>query len=281
MFDDIKPHIADLRKRLVISGITLIVTFFACFAVYEPILEWMMAPAKAVLPEGTSMVAIEIQETFFTALKVSFFSAFLVSLPVIFWQLWLFIAPGLYDHEKKLALPFVFFATLMFLVGASFSYYVVVPFGFEFLIAFGNSVVTVLPSIGKYVGFFTKLLFGFGVAFELPVITFFLAKIGLVDDKSLKDFFKYAIVLIFVFSALLTPPDVLTQFLMAGPLIFLYGVSIYVAKVFNPYIAPEDAEETDEEDDSDDEDEVDEEDEIDEEDISYTKNENAKEENAK
>ncbi len=283
MFDDIKPHIADLRKRLVISGITLIVTFFACFAVYEPILEWMMAPAKAVLPEGTSMVAIEIQETFFTALKVSFFSAFLVSLPVIFWQLWLFIAPGLYDHEKKLALPFVFFATLMFLVGASFSYYVVVPYGFEFLIAFGNSVVTVLPSIGKYVGFFTKLLFGFGVAFELPVITFFLAKIGLVDDKSLKDFFKYAIVLIFVFSALLTPPDVLTQFLMAGPLIFLYGVSIYVAKVFNPYIAPEDAEETDEEDDSDDEDEdeVDDQDEIDEEDISYTKNENVKEENAK
>jgi len=275
MFEDIKPHIADLRKRLVISGITLILTFFACFAVYEPILEWMMAPAKAVLPEGTSMVAIEIQETFFTALKVSFFSAFLVSLPVIFWQLWLFISPGLYDHEKKLALPFVFFATLMFLMGASFSYYVVVPFGFEFLIAFGNSVVTVLPSIGKYVGFFTKLLFGFGVAFELPVITFFLAKIGLVDDKSLKDFFKYAIVLIFVFSALLTPPDILTQFLMAGPLIFLYGVSIYVAKVFNPYIAPEDAEETDEDDDDD------EEDEIDEEDISYTKNKNAKEENAK
>ncbi len=148
------------------------------------------------------------------------------------------------------------------------------------LIAFGNSVVTVLPSIGKYVGFFTKLLFGFGVAFELPVITFFLAKIGLVDDKSLKDFFKYAIVLIFVFSALLTPPDVLTQFLMAGPLIFLYGVSIYVAKVFNPYIAPEDAEEEDDSDDED-EDEVDDEDEIDEEDISYTKNENVKEENAK
>lgn len=270
MFEDIKPHIADLRKRLVISGITLIVMFFACFAVYEPILEWMMAPAKAVLPAGTSMVAIEIQETFFTALKVSFFSAFLVSLPVIFWQIWLFLAPGLYEHEKKLALPFVFFATLMFLMGASFSYYVVVPYGFDFLIAFGSSVVTVMPSIGKYVGFFTKLLFGFGVAFELPVITFFLAKIGLVDDKSLKDFFKYAIVLIFVFSALLTPPDVLTQFLMAGPLIILYGISIYVAKVFNPYIAPEDE---DEEDELDEEDNEESEDEIDEED---TKEENAK-----
>jgi len=278
MFEDIKPHIADLRKRLVISGITLVIAFFACFAVYEPILEWMMAPAKAVLPVGSSMVAIEIQETFFTALKVSFFSAFLVSLPVIFWQLWLFLSPGLYEHEKKLALPFVFFATLMFLIGSSFAYYVVVPYGFDFLIAFGNTVVSVLPSIGKYVNFFTKLLFGFGVAFELPVITFFLAKIGLVDDKSLKDFFKYAIVLIFVFSALLTPPDIITQFLMAGPLIFLYGVSIYVAKVFNPYVAPEDEDDEEDEEDEIDEEEIDEEDEMD--DISYEEDD-TKEENVK
>jgi sec-independent protein translocase protein TatC len=241
MFEDLKPHIADLRKRLVISSITLVVMFFVCFAVYEPILEWMMLPAKEILPPGSSMVAIEVQETFFTALKVAFFSGFILSLPIIFWQLWLFLAPGLYDHEKKLALPFVFFATLMFLIGASFSYYVVVPFGFEFLINFGNTVVSVLPSIGKYVSFFTKILFGFGLAFELPVITFFLAKIGLVDDQMLKNFFKYAIVLIFILSALLTPPDVLTQFLMAGPLLILYGISIYIAKVFNP--APKDEDE--------------------------------------
>ncbi len=246
MFEDIKPHIADLRKRLVTSGLVLIVAFFACFFVYEPILEWMMAPAKAVLPAGSTMVAIEIQETFFTAVKVAFFSGFLVTLPVIFWQFWLFVAPGLYDHEKKLAIPFVFFATLMFLMGASFSYYVVVPYGFEFLIGFGSTVVSVMPSIGKYVGFFTKLLFGFGIAFELPVITFFLAKIGLVDDKTLKDFFKYAIVIIFVLASLLTPPDVVTQFLMAGPLILLYGVSILIAKAFNPYI--EEVDEDDEED---------------------------------
>ena len=128
----------------------------------------------------------------------------------------------------------------MFVSGAAFAYYVVVPFGFEFLIAFGSTVVTILPSIGKYVGFFTKLLFGFGVSFELPVITFFLAKIGLVDDQMLKDFFKYAVVIIFIFSALLTPPDVITQFLMAGPLIILYGVSIYIAKVFNPSSKEED-----------------------------------------
>ena len=243
MFDDLKPHIADLRKRLTISTITVVVMFFACFSFYEPILEWMMAPVKHALPAGTSMIAVEIQETFFTAMKVAFFAGFIISLPVIFWQLWLFLAPGLYDHEKKLVVPFVFFATLMFLLGASFAYYIVVPIGFDFLIAFGNSVVSVLPSIGKYVGFFTKLMIGFGIAFELPVITFFLAKIGLVNDQMLKDFFRYAVVLIFIVAAVLTPPDVISQVLMAAPLLILYGVSIYIAKVFNPAQKEEEEEE--------------------------------------
>jgi sec-independent protein translocase protein TatC len=243
MFDDLKPHIADLRKRLTISTITVVVMFFACFSFYEPILEWMMAPVKHALPVGTSMIAVEIQETFFTAMKVAFFAGFIISLPVIFWQLWLFLAPGLYDHEKKLVVPFVFFATLMFLLGASFAYYIVVPIGFDFLIAFGNSVVSVLPSIGKYVGFFTKLMIGFGIAFELPVITFFLAKIGIVNDQMLKDFFRYAVVLIFIISAILTPPDVISQVLMAAPLLILYGVSIYIAKVFNPAQKEEEEEE--------------------------------------
>ena len=244
MFDDLKPHIADLRKRLVISSLTVFVMFFVCFTFYEPILQWMMVPVEAALPKNSQMVAVEIQETFFTALKVAFFAGFVISLPVIFWQLWLFLAPGLYDHEKKLVIPFVFFATLMFLMGASFAYYVVVPIGFEFLIAFGSAVVTVLPSIGAYVGFFTKLLVGFGISFELPVITFFLAKIGLVDDRMLKDFFRYAVVIIFIVAAILTPPDVLSQLLMAAPLILLYGFSIYIAKVFNP--APKEDEEEEE-----------------------------------
>ena len=234
MFDDLRPHIADLRKRLTISSISIVVMFFVCFAFYQPILDWMMIPVKHALPEGTSMIAVEIQETFFTAMKVAFFAGFILSLPVIFWQLWLFLAPGLYEHEKKLVVPFVFFATLMFLMGASFAYYIVVPIGFDFLITFGSSVVNVLPSIGKYVGFFTKLMIGFGLAFELPVITFFLAKIGLVTDESLKGFFRYAVVLIFIVAAILTPPDVISQILMAVPLLILYGVSIYIAKVFNP-----------------------------------------------
>jgi sec-independent protein translocase protein TatC len=234
MFENLKPHIADLRKRLTISAVFIIVAFFACFFVYDIILGWMLVPIEAVLPENSKMVAIEVQETFFTALKVSFFAAFLLALPVIFWQFWLFMAPGLYDNEKRLVLPFVLSATFMFLVGGAFAYYVVVPYGFEFLVTFGSQVVSIMPSIGKYVSFFTKLVFGFGIAFELPVVTFFLASIGLVNDQILKDFFKYAIVIIFILSALLTPPDVITQFLMAGPLVLLYGVSIYIAKIFNP-----------------------------------------------
>jgi len=133
----------------------------------------------------------------------------------------------------------------MFLLGGVFAYYIVVPYGFQFLVTFGSQVVSVMPSIGKYVSFFTKLVFGFGLAFELPVITFFFAIIGIVNDQMLKEFFKYAIVLIFIVSALLTPPDVITQFLMAGPLVFLYGVSIYVAKIFNPAQKEEDDEEDD------------------------------------
>lgn len=234
MLEELKPHLQDLRKRLGISLATVFVMFFVMFAFWQPLLDWMIAPLNAVLPKDSSVIFTKVQEPFFTALKVSFFASFIVSLPVIFWQLWLFIAPGLYDNEKKMVLPFVSFATIMFLIGAAFCYYVVIPYGYEFLINFGTQLFTALPSIGEYVGFFTKLLFGFGLAFELPVITFFLAMIGLVTDQTLIGFFRYAIILIFLVAALLTPPDLLTQFLMAGPLILLYGVSILIARAVNP-----------------------------------------------
>ncbi len=246
MFNELKPHLVELRKRLAISVITVIVMFFVMFTVWQPILEWMTAPLTAVLPKGSTVVFTKLQEPFFTALKVSFFTGFIASLPMIFWQIWLFVAPGLYDNEKKLVLPFVLSATFMFVSGGAFAYYVVVPFGFTFLVNFGSQLFTALPSIGEYVSFFTKLMIGFGLAFELPVITFFLASIGLVTDKTLKDFFRYALVVIFLVSAILTPPDVLTQFLMAGPMILLYALSIFIAKLTNPYKEDEDEEVEDE-----------------------------------
>ncbi len=234
MFEELKPHLAELRKRLAISVIAVIVLFFVMFAFWQPILDWMIAPLHKVLPEGSKVIFTKVQEPFFTALKVSFFTGFVAALPVIFWQLWLFISPGLYENEKKMIIPFAIGATVMFLIGGAFCYYVVIPFGFDFLINFGSQLFTALPSIGEYVSFFTKLILGFGLAFEMPVITFVLAQMGLVTDQSLKDFFKYALVVIFLVSALLTPPDILTQFLMAGPMILLYGLSVLIAKKINP-----------------------------------------------
>ncbi len=193
----------------------------------------------------------QVGGAFFVALKVSFFAGLLIALPVILWQLWLFIAPGLYEHEKKMVLPFVLGGSLMFLVGVLFAYYVVTPFGFQFLITFGSFLYTPLINIEDYVGFFTKIMLGFGIAFELPVVAYFLGLMGLITDRTLKDFFKYAIVIIFLLAALLTPPDVLTQMLMAGPLILLYGLSILIVRHVNPDKSDEEDEENEDEEDFD------------------------------
>jgi len=246
MFDDIRPHLIELRKRLMVIVGTLIVFFAVCFYFHEILMAWVDAPLRLVLsayPES-KLISTQTGGTFFVAIKVSFFAALLFSIPILLWQVWLFIAPGLYANEKKTLLPFIFGGTTMFVVGVLFAYYIVVPYGFEFLIAFGYSAnYTALINIEDYVGFFTKIMFGFGLAFELPVFSYFLALLGLIDDRMMKDFFKYAVIIIFIVAALLTPPDVLTQLLMAGPLVILYGASILIVRVVNPAPPLEDEDE--------------------------------------
>jgi len=252
MFDELRPHLVELRKRLAISLGSLIVMFFVMFFFHEPILNWMVEPLNAALIEvgkksvhaADGMITTsQVGGAFFVALKVSFFAAIVGALPIILSQIWAFIAPGLYASEKKMVIPFVLGGTTMFVVGVLFAYYIVTPFGFDFLITFGSFKFTPLINIEDYVGFFTKIMFGFGLAFQLPVFAYFLALLGLVNDKQMIAFFKYAIVIIFIVAALLTPPDVLTQLLMAGPLIILYGLSILIVKMVNP---AEDEEEDDE-----------------------------------
>ena len=254
MFKELRPHLVELRKRLVISSISLIVVFLAMFYFHEIILNWMVEPLNAALIEvgkksvhaANGMVTTsQVGGAFFVALKVSFFAAIIGALPIILSQIWLFIAPGLYAHEKKMIIPFILGGTIMFIVGVLFAYYIVTPFGFDFLITFGSFKFTPLINIEDYVGFFSKIMFGFGIAFELPVFAYFLALLGLVNDKQMTAFFKYAIVIIFIVAALLTPPDVLTQLLMAGPLLVLYGFSILIVKIVNP---AEDEEEDDKDD---------------------------------
>jgi len=255
MFDELRPHLRELQKRLAIVVGGVFVLFIIAFTFNEPILAWVIEPLNDALDthvDGQSYIdqgkvtTHQVGGAFFVALKVSFFAAIIFGMPIILWQLWLFIAPGLYANEKKMLIPFIVGGTTMFIIGALFAYYIVTPFGFTFLITFGSANFTPYINIEDYVGFFTKIMFGFGVAFELPIFILFLALLGLVTDQTLKDFFKYAVLLIFVFAALLTPPDILTQMLMALPLIFLYGVSILIAKAVNPYVPDEEEDENEE-----------------------------------
>jgi sec-independent protein translocase protein TatC len=248
MFDELRPHLVELRKRLGLSVLSIFIAFIIAFVFHEAILEWITAPLNEALAQVASLskkaadgmvTTHQVGGAFFVAIKVSFFAGLLAALPFILYQLWLFIAPGLYSNEKKMILPFVVGGSLMFFIGVMFAYYVVTPFGFQFLITFGSFLYTPLINIEDYVGFFTKIMMGFGIAFELPVFAYFLALLGLVTDKTLKDFFRYAVLIIFVLAALLTPPDVLTQLLMAAPLILLYGVSILIVKMVNPYVEEE------------------------------------------
>jgi sec-independent protein translocase protein TatC len=236
MLEDIKPHIAELRSRLIKIVLIYLVFFIIAFIFWKDIFQWMSAPLLEALKyeKDSKIIFTGLAEPFFTAVKISLFAGFFFSLPFILYQIWAFIAPGLYDHEKKLILPFVFWGTIMFTVGAAFAYYVVFPVGFKVLVTFGGAEFTAMPKMSEYVSFFGKLMLGFGIAFELPVVTYFLAKLGLVTDRTLIEFSRYAIVIIFILAAVLTPPDLFSQLAMATPLLILYGISILIAKIVNP-----------------------------------------------
>ena len=243
MFDDLKPHLAELRKRLGISVAAVIIFSIVMWNFHDAILGWITQPLITALtsvgkisPKAAQgmLVTKELSEAFFVAMKVSFFAGLIVAIPVILSQIWLFIAPGLYANEKKMIIPIVIGGSIMFLAGGAFAYYFVTPLGFAFFIEFGSASFVPMYNISEYVEFFTKIIFGFGLAFELPVFCYFLALLGFIDDRMMINFFRYAIVLIFIIAAVLTPPDVLSQIMMAVPLILLYGISIIIVRLVNP-----------------------------------------------
>jgi len=236
MFEDLKPHIQDLRKRLIISCLAVVVSFGVCFGFWKELFNIVQAPIKAALESGVKGKLMQLTplEGIFSAMSISFLTAFIIATPIVFWQLWLFVAPGLYKNEKKIVLPFVFFGTSMFIAGAMFAYYVALPIMIKFILHFGNEMFEADISIQSYVGFFVRVVLGFGVCFELPVLGYFLARVGLITDETLKRFFKYAVVIIFIIAAIITPPDPFSQLLMAFPLIALYGLSILIAYFVNP-----------------------------------------------
>ena len=233
--DDAAPltaHLEELRKRLITSCWAVLIGFLVSYGFSKEIFDILMLPLVGAMPDQSSMIFTGLTEGFFTYLKVAFLVGIMLSSPVIFYQAWSFISPGLYSHEKKNVLPFSIFSALFFLGGASFGYFMVFPFAFEFFMSFNTSDITALPSMKEFLTFSTKLLIAFGMAFELPLVIIFLAKLGIVNVGMLTKNRKYVLVGAFIVSALMTPPDVVTQTMMAFPLMLLYELGIIGARVF-------------------------------------------------
>lgn len=226
-------HLQELRVRLTRCLIGVFVGFLACYGFAEQLFQKLVEPLITLLqPSGGTLIYTGLPEAFFTHLKVAAIAGLFVASPYVFYQLWMFIAPGLYDSERKWMIPIALCSAVFFVSGALFGYYIVFPFGFQFFLGFATDVITPMPSVREYFSFSTSMLFAFGFIFELPLFIFFLARLGLVTHKSLRKHQKYAILASFIVGAILTPPDVVSQLLMAGPLCILYEVGIWVAYLF-------------------------------------------------
>jgi sec-independent protein translocase protein TatC len=235
-------HLEELRARVIRALLAIAVAFAATYGFAETLFEFLTRPLVGLHNDTVQLIGTGVTEAFFTKLKVSLIAALFLASPVCFHQAWKFVAPGLYEHEKRYARPFVFFATLFFVLGAAFCYVVVFPVGYAFFVEqYGTIGVTPAIRISEYLSFSARMLLAFGVTFELPVVTFFLARLGLITHRTMIRFARYAILLIFILAAILTPgPDVASQLLMAGPLLVLYTLSIGVAYFFARERRPED-----------------------------------------
>lgn len=225
-------HLGELRMRLVRCCIAVIVGFFACWAVVDPIFDVLVNPLLAVLPKGSHAIYTTLPEGFFTRMHIAFVAGVFLSSPVIFYQVWSFIAPGLYEEEKKYIIPIAVMSALFFVCGGAFCYFVVFPYAFSFFVSFATEEIVAMPKVSDYLSFVLKLILAFGIIFEMPLFAFFLARMGLVTAAMMRQVRRYAILGIFIVAAILTPPDVVSQLLMACPMLILYEISIWVAAAF-------------------------------------------------
>lgn len=224
-------HLGELRRRLTRIVIFILIGFFAFYGISELAYAYLAAPLTSQLPEGSKLIYTSPQGAFFTYLKVSFMLSILGTSPLTFYQLWAFIAPGLYKEEQRAIMPLAFFSAFFFISGAAFCYFLVFPIAFHFFLGFTSDMIIPMISVEEYLSFALKLVIAFGLVFEMPLFSYFLAKLRIITPEAMRRQRKYAILFIFIFAAMLTPPDVFSQSLMALPMLFLYEVSIYVAKV--------------------------------------------------
>jgi len=225
-------HLEDLRKRLWYSFVAIFVVVVPAWMFSRDIFKALSRPVTQFLPEGMKMAFTSLTAPFMLYIKVAFLTALFVTSPFIFLQLWYFIAPGLYQKEKKYVVPFVTFTTVFFLAGAAFGYFVMFPWACRFFLKLGSEFTPVL-TVDTYFSFSLKLLLGIALVFELPTLVFFLSKIGLITSRWMVRNFKYAVLAIFVIAAVITPtPDMVTQSILAVPMLALYGLGILIAFFF-------------------------------------------------
>lgn len=227
-------HLGELRDRLVRCFIAVGIGFVAAYFFKEELFKILTAPLVEAMAEAgnAKLIFTGLPEAFFTYLKVSLLAGIVVATPVLFYEFWMFVSPGLYRDEKKYLIPIIFLSVFFFVVGSSFGYFIVFPYGFRFFLGFATETIHAMPSMKEYLSFASKMLLAFGFVFELPLVLTFMAKMGLVSVDFLKKNRKYALLLFFVGAALITPPDVVTQIMMALPLMILYEVSIIGARIF-------------------------------------------------
>jgi sec-independent protein translocase protein TatC len=235
-------HLIELRTRLVRSIIAVLVVFVCLFPFAKEIYALLANPLLASLPKGGQMIATDVTTPFFVPMKVAMMTAFLIALPYVLYQIWAFVAPGLYSHEKKLGAPLVAASTLLFLCGMAFAYFLVFPVVFGFVTSVAPEGVAVMTDINKYLDFVITLFLAFGVTFEVPVAVVLLVKMGVVSVAKLKEIRSYVIVGAFVIGAIFTPPDVISQIMLAVPLWLLYEAGILVASMMSKPVAAEEAE---------------------------------------
>lgn len=237
-------HLIELRDRLVKATIAVVVAA-AALAIYPgpaDLYDILAAPLVAQLPAGATLIATSVISPFLVPLKILLMTAFLLALPVVLYQMWAFVAPGLYSHEKKLVLPLVVSSTFLFMVGVAFCYFFVFGQVFAFIQSFAPKSITAAPDIEAYLSFVITMFIAFGLAFEVPIVVIVLARMNVVTIEKLKDFRSYFIVLAFIIAAIVTPPDVVSQLALAIPMCILYEVGIWAAQIFIKHTQAPDAE---------------------------------------
>ena len=227
-------HLLELRSRLLRSVLTVLMVFLALLPFAQRLYSWLAQPLLSRLPAGAHLVAIDVSSPFFVPVKLAFFAALMISMPMVIYQLWAFVAPGLYRHEKKLAVPLLVSATALFYLGCAFAYFLVLPMVFRFLTSVTPVGVVMTTDIAHYLDFVGVIFIAFGASFEVPVAVVILVLLGWVTPTQLKNARPYAIVGIFVIAAIITPPDVVSQLLLAIPMCLLYEIGMLAARMLRP-----------------------------------------------